>query len=137
MAKYIVTAFVLFASFIFYMVVQTFLQPVNMVSKNYYAEELAYDALQKANKRWASLHLDPAFASSSGRLILSFDGMRFDSSSTVLYSTTGKLKDVYHTVLIPHEKIEIPIGNSPIGEYQMKFKGYSVGELYYFEKQFR
>ncbi|GAA4827419.1 FixH family protein [Algivirga pacifica] len=38
----IVIAFIAFASFIGYMVVQFFQGPVNMVSKNYYQEEAAY-----------------------------------------------------------------------------------------------
>lgn len=134
MAKYIVTAFILFASFIFYMVVQTFLQPVNMVSKNYYAEELAYDELQKANQRWAALKTAPTIDVSSDKISVSLNGIRFDSSSTMLYSTTGKSNDLNHLVRIPHNTLQIPIQNIAISHYQMKFKGYRAGELYYFER---
>jgi hypothetical protein len=92
--KGIVVAFVLFGTFILYMVFQMFQQNIDLVDEKYYDKEIAFDTLMNKSKNVLSDSQNVAISWTSAGLNIRFeDTVSVKSGSVFIYRPSDKAMD--------------------------------------------
>ena len=113
--------FILFLIFIFPMGKQN----AEMISNNYYEEELKYQDIIDAKNNAAKLEKTPTYKATSEGLLISFpESIKADqnTASFVLFRTEDSNLDVKKEVVLQHNLFLIPAKVISKGSYTLKLK---------------
>lgn len=133
--KWIIVAFVLFAGFIATLVVVCMRQDVNLVSKDYYSEELVY---QKQIVRINNVNqLDSKPVIQKTGTFLSIDFVQFNEIETgklKLFSPSDPKKDKVYILRASEETQQlIPVDDIAKGMYRAQMQWVMNGKEYFIE----
>ena len=133
--KWIVVAFVLFAGFIATLVTVCMRQDVNLVSKDYYSEELAYqDQIVRMNNT-SDLSEKPVILRSEKVLTVSFAQFKdLKEGSLKLFSPSDPKKDKSFVLERSNETMQIfSLDNVAKGMYRARMQWTMNDKEYFFE----
>jgi len=134
--KSIILAFVLFAVFIGILVTVCVREDISLVSKDYYNEELDYQAKIEGARNAEQLSHKPEINLTEGQsLRVTFDFHEFESGKLVFYSPADISEDKTFKI----EQTSLPfqifsIGSLKKGNYKVKMTWSVNGKEFYFEK---
>jgi hypothetical protein len=134
--KWIVVAFVTFATYISFLVFVCAKQDVNLVSKDYYHDELKYqEKLDRVNN---TNHLDhlPVIAIENGLVKISFEESRSIQKGELKIERPSNEKLDKHFTLTPEQsRQEFNMESWKPGLYRASVTWTMDGKEYYYEKQ--
>jgi hypothetical protein len=134
----IIIAYGLFVAGILALVLLSSQQNQDLVSEEYYADELAYQDIIDKSTHTASLSSPIKIVQSSNRLIIDlpaeFD-KKMSKGSWTLYYAASIEKDVKGAFQINDGLLNIEIPATASGNYLLKIEWTSGGLAYYYEKQ--
>ena len=134
----IIIAYGLFVAGILTLVLLSSQQNQDLVSEEYYADELAYQDIIDKSTQTASLSSPIEIVQSSSKLIIDFPA-EFDNKmskgSWTLYYAANIEKDVKGAFQINDGLLNIEIPATASGIYLVKIEWTSEGLAYYYEKQ--
>lgn len=133
----IAVVYLLFVAGIIYLVVQASRQNIDLVTENYYAEEIQYQQRinEKNNAQSLSAPLDVNVQ--HGVLTVSFPqefSQKELQGEVLLYCPSDARKDLSRNLLMQGNKMKISLPEQNQGFHQLKVKWESEGVKYYFEK---
>lgn len=134
--KWIVVAFIFFAAFIGTLVTVCVRQDVNLVSKEYYQDELQYQ--QKLDKMNNANHLahQPAIEVTNGSIKVSFTNDDAAQKGTLKIQRPSNIKLDREFSLQPHQATqEFNLGNWEPGLYRASLSWTANNKEYFIEKQ--
>lgn len=109
----------------------------DLVSENYYAEEIAYQKLIDQSSKTAALSAPVELIASAGQLIIElpkeFDGLQANGEWT-LYYAADKARDIAGNIHTEIGKYSIVVPNDATGQYLFKIHWKTGDKEYYFEK---
>ena len=109
----------------------------DLVSENYYAEEIAYQKLIDQSAKTAALSAPVDVILSANQLIIQlpkeFDGLQANGN-WMLYYAADKARDITGDIHTENGKYSIAIPNNARGQYLFKMHWKSGNKEYYFEK---
>jgi hypothetical protein len=109
----------------------------DLVSENYYAEEIAYQKLIDQSAKTAALSAPVELMESAGQLIIQlpkeFDGVEINGEWT-LYYAADKVRDIAGNFHTENGKHSIAIPTGARGQYLFKMHWTAGNKEYYFEK---
>ncbi len=134
--KWIVVAFVLFAAYMAVLVAVCMKQDLNLVSRDYYRDELKYqeklDQINNANH----LNHQPSLSIENGLVKLSFSENQSVQQGTLKIERPSNERLDRNFSLTPELTIqEFNLGNWQRGLYRASVTWTMEGKEYYFEKQ--
>jgi hypothetical protein len=134
--KWILVAFIAFALYIAVLVTVCVRQDINLVSKDYYRDELKYQQkLDQINNANHLSHL-PVIAIENGLAKISFDGSQHIQTGTLKIQRPSNEKLDRNFPLSPDQSVqEFNLGNWTPGLYRASVSWTMNGKEYYFEKQ--
>ena len=133
--KWIIVSFVLFAAFIATLVTVCMRQDVNLVSRDYYQDELEYqEQIQRLNNA-NQLHSKPAIEMVGNSLAIDFAHFReIKSGELKLFSPSDPDKDRIYTLIAADVTQQlIPVGDVAKGMYRARFQWVMNGKEYFME----
>ena len=133
----IAMVYLLFVAGIIYLVVQASRQNIDLVTENYYAEEIQYQQRidEKNNAQLLSAPLD--INVQHGVLTVSFPqefSQKKLTGEVTLYCPSDAKKDLSRNLQTEDNKMKISLPEQNQGFHQLKVKWESEGVKYYFEK---
>lgn len=133
--KWIIVAFLLFAGFIATLVTVCMRQDVNLVSKDYYHEELAYQEQILRMKNVNQLDRKPSIQKTGRFLTVDFDHLNeIENGKLRLFSPSDPKKDRVYTLKASEKKEQlIPIDDVPKGMYRAQMQWVMHGKEYFIE----
>lgn len=133
--KWIVVAFVLFAGFIATLVVVCMRQDVNLVSKDYYSEELAYQEHIVRKNNVNQLDTKPLIQKTGGFISIDFDQFnKIETGKLKLFSPSDPKKDKVYILKASEQTQQlIPIDNVSKGMYRAQMRWVMNGKEYFIE----
>ncbi|MEK6782412.1 MAG: FixH family protein [Bacteroidota bacterium] len=134
--KGIIVAFISFAVFIGVLVVVCVRQDVNLVSANYYQEELAHSEKMDQIKNTNLLQERPQISLSENQIELHFS--RFQEVEkgelTFMRPSDGRL-DLHFKIESTHNNVQVfSLDGFAKGQYRAQFKWSMEGKDYFYEK---
>ncbi|MEH0158513.1 FixH family protein [Limibacter armeniacum] len=134
----VVIAFVCFAAFILSMVIRSFDVPINMVSKEYYAEELAYSDKKAKMENTKQLEEQPRveYQLENEALVVAMPDEAANANGTVkLYRPADSRMDFTEALVLDSDnKQQIEVNNIAKGRWVVQLDWEKAGKSYYFEK---
>ncbi len=134
----IILVFAVFVSGILYMVYSSFSHNIDLVSTNYYEEELKYqdviDAMERANGLSAKLICEVR----NDSLHVKFPAemkQRQVKAALWLYFVADKKKDLKTTMVTTSGQIALPLSSFNKGMHDVKVSWEAEGAQYYFEQK--
>ncbi|MEO6406061.1 MAG: FixH family protein [Ferruginibacter sp.] len=136
--KKIVFVYVLFVAGIIFMVFKASTQNIDLVSTDYYEQELKYQ--QRINESNAASNLSqPVKCEVKGnelKIVFPAEMQNQQIDATIwLYYPADKTKDMHKEVSTSEGKLLIPITNKNKGLYEMKLSWISKGKKYYSQQK--
>lgn len=133
----IALVYLVFVAGIIYLVVQASRQNIDLVTENYYAEEIQYQQRinEKNNTQLLSAPLDVQVQ--QGVLTLSFPkefSQKELKGQVVLYCPSDAQKDLSRNLQTENNTMKISLPQQNQGFHQLKVKWEAEGVKYYFEK---
>lgn len=133
--KWIVASFVLFIGFIATLVTICMKQDVNLVSKDYYKEELAYQAQIERLTNAASLANKPEINIANRTLEISFSSLNeIQNGELKLFCPSNPKMDRNFVVQASGAPQRYNISDVTAGMYRARFMWTMNGKEFYFEK---
>lgn len=135
----LILVFVCFGLFMSYMIYRCMNVPVNLVSKAYYKDEIAYQDVIDAKKNTLSLEQELIVTAANGELLIKFPEQQRDlklSGSVLLYNPQQISND--RTFEIPATQSgeqKISLASISPGRYVAKVQWTVEGKPYYAEKE--
>ena len=109
----------------------------DLVSENYYAEEIAYQKLIDQSSKTAALSAPVELIVSANQLIIQlpkeFYGLKTDGEWT-LYYAADKARDIAGNIQTENDKYSIALPTDARGHYLFKMHWKAGNKEYYFEK---
>jgi hypothetical protein len=134
--KWIVVAFVLFALFIGTLVTVCVKQDVNLVSKNYYKDELVYQQQIKRISNTAQLQQKPAITTLGNNIVISLDKQfKIQGGQVKFFCPSNPQMDKEFELRMTGENSQtFDTGIFQKGMYKAKLTWKMEGEEYYYEQ---
>lgn len=134
--KSIVLAFVLFAAFIASLVMVCVRQDVNLVTKDYYREELAYQEQIDRLTHTEMLEQKPSIEVGNGLLKVTYaDFPRLEQGTLELFRPSNPAHDrVYSLNRTDDTEQYVPTDDLPRGLYRARIKWRMEGKEFYLEQ---
>ena len=134
--KSIVLAFVLFAAFIATLVTVCFRQDVNLVTKDYYREELAYQEQINRMALTALLEEKPSIQIEQGMLKVAYrDFHRVQQGALTLFRPSNPAHDKIFRIVRSQGIVQyFPIDTMQRGMYRAQLRWEMDGQEYYVEE---
>lgn len=130
---YIFIACATFMSMIVALVYLTFQQNVDLVTEDYYAEELVYQ--QRIDATQVALQETVSWQHQNGAVWVSFPSDQIISTATVhLFRPSNEIHD-REVVVEGTTKARVKVADLPTGYYRLKMEWISEGITYYKEEQ--
>ena len=135
--NWIIVSFVLFAAFIGTLVTVCVRQDINLVSKDYYREELQYESQLSRLKNVSLLQSKPVIkVIDRGFIQISFEGLAdIDTGELKLFRPSDPTKDrQYNLAGKSNHTVEFPTDNLSPGMYRAKMQWTMNGKEFYVEE---
>jgi hypothetical protein len=134
--KWIIVSFVFFAAFIAALVVVCVKQDVNLVSKDYYKEELAYQDQIVRLTNAASLLTKPEITLADGELVVRFSQFNLINDGELkLFRPSNEKLDQQFEVIPTNDSVQrFILKETSRGMYKARFRWTMKGKEYYVEK---
>jgi hypothetical protein len=134
--KSIVLAFVLFAGFIAVIVTICMRQDVNLVSSQYYKDDLAYQQQLDRKNNTEALEEKPVIVLTADQLQVSFpEKTSIDGGSVKVFRPSNDKLDQYFGLKASDESIQVfPVKELTSGAYRVKMTWVVQGTEYYIEE---
>lgn len=133
--KSIVLVFIIFAGIIITMVTISMRQEVNLVEKNYYEEEIAYQDQIDRIENFEKLEEKPSIKHAGGILTISFPSLLYssvDNGSIQLYRPSTSTKDKKYKIALDQSGVQnIPISSLEKGLWKIKLRWVSADKEYF------
>jgi hypothetical protein len=133
----IATVYLLFVAGILYLVVQSSRQEVDLVTPDYYAQELRYQEKIDQSKRAANLSEPVRFSLETGKLTIrfqkEFEGKEI-TGDVLLYYPADSRKDILTPIRTVANSMTIPIPDKRSGMHVLQVSWQSDGQSYYYEE---
>ena len=134
----ITLAFVLFMIFILYMVVIAFQQNFDLVSDDYYAQEIAYQQKIKQKSNLANSNSRVKVTQESELVVLDFPEMHNPNGEVYFYHPSQKNLDRKFTIAADIENsMVVKKANMIPGNYRINITWTSEGEEFFQQEQIR
>lgn len=131
--KWIVASFILFAAFIATLVTICVRQDVSLVSKEYYRDELNYQAQLTRLNNTARLAVKPKITMSKNEIIIEFND--HDSVQLTLFRPSNAVHDKHFQLDFTRETTQrINCEHFEKGMYRARMQWESDGKEFYFEE---
>ncbi|MEP1095606.1 MAG: FixH family protein [Cyclobacteriaceae bacterium] len=128
----IVVAFVLFAGFILYMVVQAFSQNYDLVAEDYYAQEINYQQKQEQKTNLENLNERISVKLENQTIVLTFPRDQKPTGEIHFYHPSRKLFDQKVAIAMNSKNQQIVDGSDLIaGNYRVNITWQSNGQEYF------
>ena len=133
--KWIVVAFILFAGFIATLVTVCMKQDVNLVSKDYYKDELAYQEQIQRMNNVNQLDQKPVIRKSGSFLQIDFDRFRdIEKGEINLFNPSDPKKDKLYALRSSEDHSQLfPLDDVAKGMYRARMQWVMNGKEYYLE----
>lgn len=134
----IIVVYGLFVAGIMTMVYLTSKQNRDLVSDDYYAEELAYQEVINKSAKTASLSAPIEVVKSENMLNINFPiefNKKISKGKWTLYFAADRKKDVHGEFEITNRSLKVDFPEKASGLYLFKIDWISDGVSYYYEKQ--
>lgn len=135
--KWIITSFVLFALFIAVLVTVSIRQDVNLVSKDYYQEELIYQRQIERIKNTEALSIKPEITFENDRFIqIQYIGLkRISKGELILFRPSDAgLDQKFIFQSVSDSTLSFELKPAPKGMYRAKMSWTMDGREYYLEE---
>ena len=134
----IIGVFAVFVTGIIFLVVSSFSQNIDLVTTDYYEEELKYQTTIDATTRANALSAKLKCSVSNDTLLIEFPAEMKNIAVTAdvwLYFIADKKKDIKKTTEIFNGEILLPLTSTNKGLHDVKISWLAAGEQYYFEQK--
>ena len=134
----IIGVFAVFITGIIYLVVSSFSQNIDLVTTDYYEEELKYQTTIDATTRANALSAKMKCSVSNDTLLIEFPAEmknRVVNAEVWLYFIADKKKDIKKTIETSNGEILLPLTSLNKGLHDVKISWLAAGEQYYFEQK--
>lgn len=131
----IVISFILFCSFIIYIVIRAFQQDIDLVSETYYLDELAYQERIDERSNLAHSGYRVELAQTTEEVVVRFPGSFKNATGEIyFYHPSRELFDKHYVISLDKENQQV-INKSELikGNYKVKIN-WEVGETAYFQE---
>lgn len=134
--KWIIASFILFAVFIATLVYISVSQDINLVTKNYYEEELAYQDQIDRMQNTKSLEVLPTIVIENGILQLQYDDLpRISAGKIDLFRPSdAQLDQKFELARTEDTSVQFQLTSLKKGLYKARFSWEMNGKGYYYEK---
>lgn len=134
--KWIVVSFISFALFISVLVVVCVRQDVNLVSKNYYQEELVHGEKMEQIRNTNLLDEQPDIKVNGNQIELQFKRMHEVENGQMLFMrpSDAGLDQVFEVGSSEGTVVRFDAHDFEVGQYRARFKWTMEGKDYFFEK---
>lgn len=134
--KWIVVSFISFALFISVLVVVCVRQDVNLVSKNYYQEELVHGEKMEQIRNTNLLDEQPDIKVNGNQIELQFKRMHEVENGQMLFMrpSDAGLDQVFEVGSSEGTVVRFDANDFEVGQYRARFKWTMEGKDYFFEK---
>ncbi len=135
--KWIIVAFVLFAAFIGTMITIMMKQDIGLVTKNYYAEDLAFQEQMERKQNTEQLELKPEVVIEKNQLLkVYFPAVSYVEEGEVKLLRPSSEKLDQRFVLLPSADSVQVFSLDPLtpGPYRVKLQWKAEGKEFYLEK---
>lgn len=132
----IALAFVLFCSFILFMVVRAFQQNVDLVSDTYYLDELAYQTRIDERNNLAQSGLEIGLDQSQAEVILTFpEPFKEASGAIYFYHPSRKLFDKQYAIALNEDNRQVILKDALVkGRFKVRIN-WTVDNTPYFQEK--
>ena len=134
----ITIVYLAFAAGIAAMVIKSYSQNIDLVTPDYYAQELKHQQKIDAVKRTNALPSKLSYEISKGKLGITLPA-EFDSTETIasvlLYCPADKSKDIKKGFTTNNRKIVFDLPATAKGNYELQVNWVAKGSEYYFEEK--
>ena len=131
----ITLSFIAFAAFIIYMVVGAFRQNVDLVTDDYYAQEIAYEAKMIKKANFNKLESKPKVVANKGGISLDFFENKVENGSVYFYHPSREIFDQTIDLKLDDKgRQNIPRGNLVAGLYRINLQWTSDGKEYFHQE---
>ena len=134
----IIFVYIVFISGIVFMVVKSSMQNIDLVTPNYYEQELQYqttiDATLRANQLSAKLQCSIV----DNAMIIEFPAEmknEFVKADVWLYCIANKTKDIRKTMEATGGILKLPLPTGNKGSHDVKINWEAAGKTYYYEQK--
>ena len=134
----IIGVFAVFITGIIYLVVSSFSQNIDLVTTDYYEEELKYHTTIDATTRANALSAKMKCSVSNDTLFIEFPAEMKNivvNAEVWLYFIADKKKDIKKTIETSNGEILLPLTSTNKGLHDVKISWLAAGEQYYFEQK--
>lgn len=134
--KWIVVSFISFALFIGALVVVCVRQDINLVSKNYYQEELVHGEKMEQIRNTNLLDEQPDIKVNGNQIELQFKRLQEVENGQVLFMrpSDAGLDQVFKVEPSQGTILRFETSDFEVGQYRARFKWTMEGKEYFFEK---
>lgn len=135
----ILSVYVLFVAGIMFLVFKTSQEKVDLVTKDYYEQELKYQDRIDQVSRAASLSSDLSYQVGEGMVNVKFPAEmkgKAIEADMLLYCPSDKQKDISKKLETTTAEMAMPIPNSYKGMFELKIHWKSEGSDYYSSHKF-
>lgn len=134
--NWIVVSFIVFAVFIGVLVTVCVREDVNLVSRNYYQEDLAYEKQMDRLKNTESLPGKPDITVKGNLLQVQFGQLSDVENGTMklFRPSDAKLDQLFTIEATQSTVVQFEVGNLQRGLYRAQMTWSMLGKEYYFEK---
>lgn len=134
----IIGVFAVFVTGIIFLVVSSFSQNIDLVTTDYYEEELKYQTTIDATTRANALSAKMKCSVSNDTLLIEFPAEMKNievNAEVWLYFIADKKKDIKKTIQTSNGEILLPLTSTNKGLHDVKISWLAAGEQYYFEQK--
>ena len=134
--KWIVVSFISFALFISVLVVVCVRQDVNLVSKNYYQEELVHSEKMEQIKNTNLLEVQPRIEIYGNQVELHFSELLDIERGELMFMrpSDSRLDQTFKVESTASDVLRFNANDFETGQYRVRFKWTMKGKDYFFEK---
>jgi len=133
--KWIVVSFVLFAAFIATLVTICMKQNVNLVSKDYYQDELKYQQHITRLENTSALSEKPEISLNQKNVQINFQNLsNISNGELVLFCPSNPNQDLKIKIEPTERQIQVPVSQLKSGMYHAKFSWSMDGKDFFIEK---
>ncbi len=133
----ILIVYLVFVTGMLTLVYMSSMENKDLVSENYYEEEIKYQHVIDESANTASLSSEPVINRNKNIVNITFPA-EFTNEKTdgdwVLYYAADKSKDVQGKLNVVNGKYSIELPDNATGTYQLKLKWQAAKKKYYYEK---
>ena len=130
--------YIAFVAAILFLVLKASFQKDDLVTKDYYVQELKYQQKIDQMELTNALSAELQYVYSNGSLVISFPkdfNGKVLSGNIVLYCPSDEKKDIKQDFTIQDKVLSVPVPGNYKGAFELHINWEAGGQQYYYEKQ--